>query len=192
MNEYLNKLEKALRRLSEIDKQEILADYREHFEIGHEAGKTDEQIIESLGDPGELAKMYTALGATKKAHESKGFNDTLGMIGAIIRFKVGGGLVMAALYFAVVSVMIILFAGAVGIAIGGIGAVGYAVNMFVLGRIAYAFLGIFTAAVLISGGVLGLIACKKLWKLSVGNLSYVARKIMQKRVNVSELDTYKG
>lgn len=192
MNEYLNKLEKALRRLSEIDKQEILADYREHFEIGYEAGKTDEQIIESLGDPGELAKMYTALGATKKAHESKGFKDTLGMIGAIIRFKVGGGLVMAALYFAVVSVMIMLFAGAVGIAIGGIGAVGYAVNMFVLGRIAYAFLGICTSAVLISGGVLGLIACKKLWKLSFGTLLHIAQTIMQKRVNVSELDTYKG
>lgn len=192
MNEYLNKLEKALRRLSEIDKQEILADYREHFEIGYEAGKTDEQIIESLGDPSELAKMYTALGATKKAHESKGFKDSLGMIGAIIRFKVGGGLVMAALYFAVVSVMIMLFAGAVGIAIGGIGAIGYAVNMFILSHIAYAFLGIFTSAVLISGGVLGIIVCKKLWKLSVGNLSYIARTIMQKRVNVSELDTYKG
>lgn len=192
MNEYLNKLEKALRRLSETDKQEILADYKEHFEIGYEAGKTDGQIIESLGDPSELAKMYTALGATRKAHESKDVKDTLGMIGAIIRFKVGGGLVMAALYFAAVSVMVMLFAGAIGITIGGIGAVGYAVNMFILGRIAYAFLGIFIFVVLVSGGVLGLIGCKKLWKLSVGNLSYIAQKIMQKRVNVSELDTDKG
>lgn len=192
MNEYLNKLEKALKRLSEIDKQEILADYKEHFEIGYEAGKTDKQIIESLGDPTELAKMYTALGATRKAHESKGVKDTLSMIGAIIRFKVGGGLVMAALYFAAVSTMIILFAAAIVIIAGGLGTLGYAVYMFVLGYIAYGFLGVFVFLVLISGGVLGLIGCKKLWKLSIGNLSYVAQKIMQKRVNVSELDTDKG
>ena len=192
MNEYLSKLEKALRKLSELDKREILADYREHFEIGYEAGKTDGQIIDELGDPSEIAKMYTALGATKKAHESKSFKDTLSMIGAVISFKVGGGIVMATLYFAVVSILIMLFAGAVGIAIGGIGAIGYAFNMFILGRIAYAFLGIFTAAVLISGGILSFLACKKLWKLAFGTLSHVAQTIMQKRVSVSELDTYKG
>lgn len=192
MNEYLIKLEKALKSISEEDKKEILADYREHFEIGYEAGKTDQEIIESLGDPVELSKMYTALDATRKAHESKGVKDTLMMIGAIIRHKVGGGLVMAALYFSAVSAMIILFAAAIVIIAGGLGTLGYAVNMLALGYIAYGFLGFFTFVVLISGGVLGFKGCRKLWRLSVGNLSYIARKIMQKRENASELDTDKG
>ena len=87
MNDYLNRLEKSLRRMGAQERKEIIADYREHFEIGLESGKTIEQIITSLGDPSELAKMYTALGATNRAHETKGIKDTLHMLGAIARFK---------------------------------------------------------------------------------------------------------
>ncbi|GEM_PF-1739277 len=192
MNDYLNKLEKSLRRMSANERKEIVADYREHFEIGLEAGKSIEQIIASLGDPSELAKMYTALGATNRAHESKGVKDTLHMLGAILRFKVGGGLLIASLYFAALSTMLAAFAAAVGLIGGGLAALGYAVYMFTQGYIAYGFLGIFAGLVLSSGGLLGFIANIKLWKLSVGNLTGVAHKIMQKRVTNNELDIDKG
>ena len=175
------------------EKQEIVQDYREHFEIGIESGKSQEQIIESLGDPSELAKMYTALGATQRAHKSQGVKDTWYMLGAIIRYKVGGGLLMASLYFAAISGMLALFAVAVGLIGGGGACVVMVVMQFIKAYAVYGILAVFASLVLISGGLLGLIANIKLWRKSVGNLSGVAQKIMQrKRVTKNELDTSKG
>jgi uncharacterized membrane protein len=192
MNDYLDRLEKSLRRMSAQERKEIVQDYREHFEIGLEAGKSIEQIITSLGDPSELAKMYTAIGATNRAHETKSIKDTLHMLGAIARFKIGGGLLIASLYFAALCTMLVSFAACVALMAGGLAAVGYAVYMFTLGYIAYGFLGIFAGLVLTSGGLLGFIGNIKLWKLTTGNLTGVAHKIMQKRVTNNELDTTKG
>lgn len=191
MNEFLNTLAKALKKLGTKEKQEILSDYAEHFEIGLEAGKTEAEIIKTLGDPNELAKMYMALGATRKAHETKGIRDTLRMIGAIVRYKVGGGILAASLYFVPVSFMFILYTTSAALVAGGISAAAYAVLMFIQEQTAFGLLGLFTFLVLLSGGILSWIGCKRLWKVTVGNLSCVARKIMQKRVTIDELDTYK-
>ena len=193
MNDYLNKLEKSLRYMSADEKAEIVQDYREHFEIGLEAGKSEQQIIAALGDPRELAKMYTALGATRRAHESKSVKDTWQMLGAIARYKVGGGILMASLYFAALSAMLVLFAAAVGLIGGGGAGIVFAVMLFIKGYAAYGILAVFTSIALVSGGLLGFIANIKLWKKSVGNLSIVAQKIMQgKRVTKNELDIDKG
>ena len=187
MNDFLMQMEKSLKHMSPEEKQEILADYAEHFEIGAEAGKTQEQIAAELGEPKELAKMYAAMGAVQKAHKTKGFKDTLGMIGAIISYKIGGGLVMAALYFAAVCMMLIFFSAAVGLAAGGVGAASLAAVEFVKGYALYGALAVFTGVVLAAGGLLGLIGSIKLWKLTVGNLSYVAQRIMnKKRVTANE------
>lgn len=192
MNEYLNRLEKSLRRMSADERKEIVADYREHFEIGLESGKSEQQIIASLGDPVALAKMYTALGATNRAHETKGIKDTQNMISAIIRYKVGGGLLMAGLYFVALCTMFALFATSVGLMAGGLAAFAYAVYVFATGYIAYGFLGVFAGLVLAFGGLLGFIGSIKLSKLTVGNLTGVAHQIMQKRVTNNELDIGKG
>lgn len=189
MNDFLTELEKSLGKMSAAEKQEIIADYREHFEIGFEAGKTKEQIAAQLGEPRELAKMYVAFGAVEKAHETKSAGNVLRMIGAILRFKIGGGLLIASLYFAALCTMITLFAAAAGFAIGGAGGLGLAVIEFIKGYAQYGVLAVFTGLILASGGILGTIGCVKLWKLSLGNLSYVARKIMRmERLNTNEFD----
>ena len=147
MNDFLMQMEKSLKHMSSEEKQEILADYAEHFEIGAEAGKTPEQIADELGDPRELAKMYAAMGAVEKAHKTKGVKDTLGMIGAIISYKIGGGLIMATLYFAAVCTMIVFFSTAVGLAAGGVGAASLAAVEFVKGYALYGALSAFTGIV---------------------------------------------
>lgn len=52
---YLTKLKKML---PEYESQEIINDFEEHFKVGLEEGKTEEQIIESLGNPIDIAKEY--------------------------------------------------------------------------------------------------------------------------------------
>ena len=54
-DQYLSKLKKML---PDYESQEILNDFEEHFTTGFAEGKTEEEIIQSLGDPVEIAKEY--------------------------------------------------------------------------------------------------------------------------------------
>lgn len=55
-NEFLTKLDSYLRKLPSEERQDILQDFEEHFTIGLEEGKTEEEISESLGSPSSIAK----------------------------------------------------------------------------------------------------------------------------------------
>ena len=56
--EYLDLLAKELNSMSYGDVKDILDDMEAHFEEGVEAGKTEEQIAEGLGDPVKLAGEF--------------------------------------------------------------------------------------------------------------------------------------
>lgn len=59
-NEFLTKLDRALKGLSFMEKQDILQDYEEHFALAMEEGKSEEAIAERLGSPGQIAKELMA------------------------------------------------------------------------------------------------------------------------------------
>ena len=56
--DFLNELYYYLGPLPRKEKEEIIADFREHFREGALAGKTEEQICNELGTPFECAKQY--------------------------------------------------------------------------------------------------------------------------------------
>lgn len=56
--EFLKSIKKALDKCSETERAEILYDYEEHFLIGRENGKTEEEICKELGNPDEIAENY--------------------------------------------------------------------------------------------------------------------------------------
>lgn len=56
--EFLDELAQELSSLSVTERNEILNDYDEHFKIGVESGKSEEEIAENLGSPKELAESY--------------------------------------------------------------------------------------------------------------------------------------
>jgi hypothetical protein len=56
--EFFREIEKALDKISETERAEILYDYEEHFMIGKENGKTEEEICLELGSPREIANNY--------------------------------------------------------------------------------------------------------------------------------------
>ncbi|MFJ8264018.1 HAAS signaling domain-containing protein [Rummeliibacillus sp. NPDC094406] len=58
--QFLKNLNLALEGLSSVERQDILEDYEEHFAIGLEEGKTEEQIASSLGTPHHIAKELLA------------------------------------------------------------------------------------------------------------------------------------
>lgn len=58
--QYLDKLELELRRLNVSKVNDVLADYNEHFMMGQGKGKSEQEIIDKLGDPLTVAKAYQA------------------------------------------------------------------------------------------------------------------------------------
>lgn len=56
--EFLKTLESYLRDFTSDERRDILYDYEEHFRIGQESGKTEQELIEELGDPSIIADQY--------------------------------------------------------------------------------------------------------------------------------------
>lgn len=177
MNEFLKLFSASLRHMPPDEKEDILQDYLEHFKIGLASGKTEKEIAQELGDPRQLARMYSAERATDKAVRSNGFKDTLRMIGAIISYKIGGGLLVFTLYFVCLSVTLSLFAAALALIAGGTGCVVFIVLELIRGFWPYALLAFFGALTLICGGLLWWIGSLKLWKAAITQLPLIARRI---------------
>jgi len=179
MNEFLARLERCLKHMDAEEKREVLQDYREHFEIGMTSGKTEEQIAKALGEPEQLAKMFSAMGAAGRAHEAQDFLSTIRMIGAFLSYKVGGGIMMTAVYFACLSVMLMLFAGVLGLIAGGAGMLLLVAAEFSKGLLAWALMALFTAMILGPGGLLCWMGLRKLWRRLFKALPLLAHRMMQ-------------
>lgn len=66
-DEYIGRLRKALCRLPDSEREEVLADYEEHFMMGIAEGRTEREIADALGDPVSIGKEYAALFLVRKA-----------------------------------------------------------------------------------------------------------------------------
>ncbi|WP_088810103.1 MULTISPECIES: HAAS domain-containing protein [Listeria] len=53
---FLTELEERLASLNPADREELLEDYREHFRSGEAEGKSEEEIVLSLGTPKSIAE----------------------------------------------------------------------------------------------------------------------------------------
>jgi uncharacterized membrane protein len=67
--EYLEKLKELLKELPEEDREDIISDYEEHFQIGLENGRTEEELSRALGDPKTLVKQVKAEYMISKAED---------------------------------------------------------------------------------------------------------------------------
>jgi uncharacterized membrane protein len=56
--EFLHILEMSLSDFTDEEKREILYDYEEHFRIGKQNGKSEDELIKELGDPNNIANQY--------------------------------------------------------------------------------------------------------------------------------------
>jgi uncharacterized membrane protein len=178
MNEYLQSLSRALNRLDQAERDDILSDYREHFEIGLSQGKTEKQIAQELGEPESIAKLYTALSATTQAEKTKKPQDAMRMVGAAFAYRMGKGLIIGTLYLVFVLAIIPVFALGASLVVGAAALVCLAVLEFVKSFIAFGFLAVFAGITLLGMGALCLMGGRALWGKTIGALSSLARRRM--------------
>lgn len=176
MNEYLQALSRALGRLDEAEREDILADYREHFEIGLSQGKTESQIAAELGEPESIAKLYSAITATTQAEKTKKPQDAMRMVGATFAYRMGKGMTIGTLYLLFVLAIIPVFALGASLVIGAAALVLLAALEFVKGFVLYGLLAVFLGITLLGLGALCLMGAKALWGTTIGALSMLARR----------------
>ena len=82
--QFLTKLNASLKRLPSDEREDILQDFEEHFAIGLEEGKTEEQISTSLGSPQQIAKELLATYRVKKVEETATTGNILRAVWAVI------------------------------------------------------------------------------------------------------------
>lgn len=59
-NEFMSRLSAALGALPGPERDDILADFEEHFATALSGGKPEEEVTRDLGDPAEIAAQYTS------------------------------------------------------------------------------------------------------------------------------------
>lgn len=75
--QFLRELRRRLKHLTPAAIEEILYDYEEHFSIGLQNGKTEEEIAAALGPPAQIASQYRLEKAIRKAEEAPRIHNLL-------------------------------------------------------------------------------------------------------------------
>lgn len=107
-DQFLKSLANGLKRLSQEEREDIIRDFQEHFLIGSEEGKSEEEISQSLGSPYQIARELLAAYHLEKAEETATTGNILRAVWAVIGLS----------FF---NLVIVLgpFIGLVGILFGG-------------------------------------------------------------------------
>ncbi len=82
--EFLLELERYLRSLSAVERNDILQDYEDHFTFGIEEGKSEEEISEALGSPKQLAREILADYHIEKMETSKSTGNIFRAVWSVI------------------------------------------------------------------------------------------------------------
>jgi len=173
-NEYLNRLKSYLNYLPESEVREILLDYEEHFIIGKEKGKSEDEISKELGDPKEVAESIrsTYNFSTKddtnyNTQTNKNPNTLILILLIVLNFIFVFGPFMG-----IIGVLIGFFAAGFGIAIGGLGLVlrfplNFILSTFVPGIVTSTAFGIALISLGILVVILTIFLSKLFYKLCV-------------------------
>ncbi|GIN92330.1 hypothetical protein J6TS1_25050 [Siminovitchia terrae] len=82
--QFMRILESSLEKLSEEERKDILQDFEEHFILGKEEGKTEEEISASLGSPQQIAKDLLVNHHLEKVETTKTTGNVFRAVWAVI------------------------------------------------------------------------------------------------------------
>lgn len=80
----MQELRSSLVRLTEAEKDDILRDFQEYFDMGLTEGKTEEEIVAALGSPQQLAKDLQANYHVEQAQAHTSTGNVFRAIWAVI------------------------------------------------------------------------------------------------------------
>jgi uncharacterized membrane protein len=119
--EYLAILDKSIGKVSGEVKKEIIYDYEEHFSVGLEKGKTEEEVSLALGDPRQIARQFRAECALRHAEGSSSASNVFRAVFAVLGLGFFNLIFVLAPFLGVAGFMLGLLLSSIGILVGGLG-----------------------------------------------------------------------
>ena len=113
--DFINELYALLRPLGEAERRDIMRDFEEHFAVGAEKGKTEEQICNELGSPRQVASQFLTPAQLKESTGNQK-NKTLNLIVAIVLTLLFIAIAPAALGCISASVVLLILSVVSGVA----------------------------------------------------------------------------
>lgn len=118
--EFLREFTKELKGISEEERQDILSDYEEHFMVGLEEGKSEEELAESLGDPKLIAKQFKTDLFVKKAEKMPSMANIFRAVFTAIGLSFFSLIFILPTFITLIAVLGALFGAAIAITAVGI------------------------------------------------------------------------
>lgn len=118
--EFLETLTKSLAGLPAADRDEIIFDYSEHFRIGLEEGKNEEDIAASLGDPRNIARQFNADFHVRQAEADTSISNTFKAVLATLGLGFFNLVFVLGPFLGLLGVLFGLFVAAGAILISGV------------------------------------------------------------------------
>ena len=117
--EFLGRLSELIKDIPEEEKKDILFDYEEHFRIGLEKGRKEEEIAASLGDPKIIAKQSRASCILKEAEKTTSASNIIRAIFAAIGLGFFNLVIVLGPAAGLIGILVALFAAAFAITVSG-------------------------------------------------------------------------
>ncbi len=117
--EFLGKLSELIKDIPEEEKKDILFDYEEHFRIGLEKGRKEEEIAASLGDPRVIAKQSRASCILREAEKTTSVNNIVRAIFAAVGLGFFNLVIVLGPAIGLIGILVALFAASFAITVSG-------------------------------------------------------------------------
>ena len=188
--EFLRRLSKTLDNIPAVEKNDILFDYEEHFNIGMEAGRTEEEIAQSLGDPYILSKQINVNYMINKAEKTATAGNVLKAVLASVGLGFFNLVFVLGPFLGLVGVLIGIWGVSLGLTFSGIilfiATIFRPMLPFIINIPVSFFTSIFLSIGLTSLGLLITIGCYYLTK------SFHKITVRYLKMNLQIISNYKG
>lgn len=118
--EFLNVLQNELSGLSKEEKEDIIYDYEEHFSVGLENGKTEEEIAKELGNPQNIANSYKANVKVEIAEKNTSTRNVWGAAMAVIGLSLFNLIFVLGPFLGLIGVVFGVVVAAISIVLAGV------------------------------------------------------------------------
>lgn len=117
--EFLGRLSELIKDIPEEEKKDILFDYEEHFRIGLEKGRKEEEIAASLGDPKVVAKQSRVSCILREAEKTTSASNIVRAIFAAVGLGFFNLVIVLGPAIGLIGILVALFAAAFAITVSG-------------------------------------------------------------------------
>ena len=109
-SEFIRVLKDRLKgTLDPVELDDIVSDYAEHFRMGKESGRTDEELWQSLGSPDDIAREIRAMHLVKRAESNRSCKNIIHAVLSTLGLGLFNLVVVLAPFLLLVLMLFVVF-----------------------------------------------------------------------------------